>query len=386
MSQIDIDSFNPALHFLGIIQSALLDAAPRRCRLESGIEVYLIPAEQNYYTTHTDIESLQPLCLAPPHEISVQLLAAWPLDDFQDLHVGRVLVQRKRVSLRSRPLGELLWYASLCASRGRLLAGHDTKTPVRLNASPDFSQLYHEDSHKVLAQLMRSQSLTLPAIALQTALPLAQVIDFYNACSLQGLMSMESYEVFKPENYLLGLLAKAYADGQVRCCVLGESPPLYVVPAEDKYYTQASSVQLMTLCATPLAALEISVLADEGKEALVQVGRTKVRQKKPSPIPKTSARPLVELQFQTALQASQGRLLSGYSLTMRVKLKQWPDKSLLKDAVLNKEERYFFSLALFMSDKFASFSEITSITQVPLAKVIDFHNACAVIGLIETAL
>ncbi|MFZ2724997.1 MAG: hypothetical protein WAX77_01965 [Methylococcaceae bacterium] len=384
MSQVTTDTFNPALQFLGLIQQAIADGISRHCVIADGTEVYLVPSEQLYYTQQADIEALFLLCVASNTEISVTLIPNWQPENNEDIQAGRVLLQRKNLSLLSHPLTELLWYTTLCSSQGRLLAGHDLHTPVHLNALPDFSRLYHRDSDPLLATFMRENSMNLNTIAQTTSVPLTQVIDFYNASTLLGLSSIEPNDVFKPENYLLGLLEKGNIDKQSRCCVLAGQAPLFLVPTEGKYYTEANSSDLLKLCATPLSAMNISVVDNNAdKEEMVQVGRSRVRQKKQSVLPAVLGRPLAELHYQTALHASKGRLLLGYKANTQVKLKQWPDKSLLKDAMLNKEERYFFTLALFMTDKKASLEEIATATQVPLAKVIDFHNACAVIGLIE---
>jgi hypothetical protein len=376
-------TFNTSLHFLGLIQQAIADGINRHCTIANGDALYLVPSEQLYYSQASDIEALQALCDTPSSDISVTMLPAdWQLEQNQDIQAGRVLLQRKQSSFISKPLNELLWYCAIRGSQGLLLAGHDTQTPVSLNALPDFSRLYHRDSDLLLATFMRENTMNLTTVAQTTAVPLAQVIDFYNASTLLELTSQEPNDMFKPENYLLGLLETAQLDKQSRRLELTGLAPLFIAPTEGKYYTEASGDSLFKLCSTPLSSMDVSIVGEE-KEELVQVGRSWVKQKKKSSLPKMAGKPLSELQFHAALHGSKGRLLSGHTPHTKARLTQWPDKSLLKDAVLNKEDRYFLTLALFMTDKSVSLSDIATATQVSLAKVIDFHNACAVTGLIE---
>lgn len=380
-------NFNPAFHFPGLIQQAMADGVTRHCIRPGGPEVYLVPAEQTYYTVYPDIEALNALCLAAPSDLSVKLMPEWQPDKVLDVQVGRVLIQRKNAAaapeLIGRPLQELLWYAALCASNGQLLQGCYADMPVRLASNPDFSRLFHREYDPVLAAFMLKHTATLTAVAESTGIALARVFEFYNACAVLGWVVVDSANEFEPGNYLLGLLEKAGTDLQTRCCVLAGAAPLYLAPAEGKYYTEADSAGLAKLCAALLSELEVTIMDNGGEEEVVQIGRMRIRRKKGASLPKIPGRPLSELQFHAALYASQGRLFSGYNLNEPVRLKSWPDKALLKEAASTKEERYFFPLAAFMSTKAASLHDIAEATRLPLECVINFHNACAVAGLLE---
>jgi hypothetical protein len=222
------------------------------------------------------------------------------------------------------------------------------------------------------------------ALANLSGVPLPQVIDFHNACVILDLLEMESGNAFNPANHLLGLLEQANADQQIRCCKLPGQQPLYLIPSEGKYLTEADATALGKLCAASLSALEVTVVdTNSNEEEVVQIGRTRVRRKKQASLPNLPSHPLAELQFRAALYASQGRLLPGYQADKPVRLKAWPDKALLKDAATIKEERYIFQLAALMTSKSATLQDIAQITNLPLARVIDFHNACALMGLVD---
>jgi hypothetical protein len=287
------------------------------------------------------------------------------------------------------PLSELLWYASLCASNGQLLQGCHADTPVLLTSCPDFSQLFHREHEPVLAAFMLKESAILTTVADTTGIPLAQVFDFYNACSALGLISIGSSHAFDPEGYLLGLLKKAEADRKMLRCGLPGQAVLFIAPDTGNYYTELDSAGIATLCAALLSELEVSAVDNGGdNEEVVQIGRSWVRRKKEVSLPIMPGlpHPLSELRFRAALYASQGRLLPGYNLNAPVRLKSWPDKAMLKDSALIKAERYFFPLAAFMVGKVVSLPDIAEATHLPLARVIDFHNACAVAGLLEPSL
>lgn len=388
MNQTLEGHFNPAFHFLGLIQKAIADGVTRHCIHPACPEVYLAPAEHAYYAATPDIEALRALCLAEPFDLAVESTPDWRPGGDQDIKAGRMVIHRKNPASHpappSRPLDELLWYAALCASGGRMLEGYHAETPVRLTACPDFSRLYHEDHHALLAAALLEGGVPLTAVAETCGVPLAQVIDFHNACALLGLITVEQRDVFEPEKYLLGLIQKAEVDRKMWRCELPGQGFLILAPADGKYYSEADPTVIGKLCSARLSDMALSVVESGGdEEEIVQIGRARVRRKKPAALPPLPAHPLSELRFRAALYASQGRILSGYNVNAAVQLKSWPDKKLLIESASIKAERYFFPLAACMTAKADSLPAIAEATKLPLAQVIDFHNACALAGLLE---
>lgn len=382
-------TFNPAFHFLGLIQKAISDGITRRC-FYAGTEIFLVPAENTYYSAHSDIRTLEALCLAAPFDFNVEIMPGWRPAQTQTLQTGRMVLQQKAPAAESaliaHPLNELLWYAAICGSEGQLILGSHADIPVRLGAPIDLSLYFHTEHDTVLAAYMLDKSAALTTVSEVTGVPMAQVFSFYNACYVLGLIIAETDEnILDPANYLLGLLEKPESDQKIRRCVVAGQAPLFLVPDEGKYYTEADFEGVAKLCATPLAEQMVEIVERDGSggEEVVQVGRMKIRRKKEPLLPDVPGHPLSDLLFHAALYASQGRLLPGYNLNTPVRLKSWPDKALLKEAASVKDERYFFSLIAFMVTNSVSLTEIAKATNLPLEKVIDFHNACAVVGLLE---
>lgn len=377
-------TFNPSFHFLGLIQKAMADGVVRRCVLPGSSEVYLVPGENAYYTAAPTVEALEALCLAAPFDLTVEMLPDWQGNKGQEtVQVGRMWLRKQAPStpsnLSARPLPELLWYAALCASRGQLLQGCRSDDPVRLKRWPDFSVLPHRESFMALAGFMAEESADLMTVAEATGVAPEEVFDFYNACSMLGLI--ERGNVFEPQEYLLGLIQRSLADRRMRRCVLPGHPPLFIAPAEGLYYTAADIASVIALSSAMLIDLEVDIVESLGggddEEEVVQIGRMWVRRKKESSAPKMPARTLSELLFFAALGSSRGRLLAGSRLDAPIRLKRWPEAACLE------QDRRFFPLAAFMTANAAPPARIAELTRIPLARVIDFHNACTAIDLLE---
>jgi hypothetical protein len=261
------------------------------------------------------------------------------------------------------------------------MQGCHADNPVRLLASPDFSKLFHHGYEPKIAGFMIQNSADLITVCAKTGIDLPKVFDFYNACMIIGLIEQDN--IFNPAGYLPGLLEQANADRLARRCALPGGMPLIIAPKEGKYYTEMDAVGLGQLCSARLSELDVS-LVDNDNEAdeIVQIGRTRIRRKKEAPLPKGQGRPLSDLLFRSALYASQGRMLPNFLIDNPVRLKNQPDKDLLRESATIQAERYIFPLTAYMnSNKIASLPEIAKATHQPLAKVIDFYNACTVSGL-----
>jgi hypothetical protein len=231
---------------------------------------------------------------------------------------------------------------------------------------------------------MLENSAPLTAVADITGISLAQIIDFHNACAILDLIGMEQSNVLDPTKYLLGLIQKAEDDRQMWRCELAGQGFLIISPVDGKYYSEADPTVIGKLCSTPLSEMNVSIVDNNtDEEEFVQIGRSRVRRKKPAALPKLPGHPLSELSFRAALYASQGRLLAGYDANTTVHLKSWPDKKLLIESASIKAERYFFPLAAYMTTKAANLPDIAEATNLSLEQVIDFHNACALAGLLK---
>lgn len=374
--------FNPAVHFLGLLKKAVGDGIARRCAVAGGPQIVVAPKQMAYYSASVTAQDLRNLCLAEPFDLQVEALPNWTPEAKKEIQIGRMRLRAPTgdalAGLSPKPLGELLWLATLGVSKGRLLQGCRADDPVRLKHPPDFSVLPHQESHLRLAEFMCESSANLPAVARQTGVPLAEVYDFHNACAMLGLV--ERGNVFEPEDYFLGLIQKSLHDGLMRRCELPGLPPLFLAPKEHRYHNPADgAASLAAYYAANLDEMRVETvdgldLGTDGEET-IQIGRMTVRRKKEAA--RLNSGPLEELLWGAALNASHGRLLAGKRSGDVVRLRRWPDFSRLS------KDRRLLPLAAFMSVNAADLPTVARHTGAPLPQVIDFHNACATLDYLE---
>jgi len=377
--------FNPQFHFLGLIKKAIGDGIPRRCSVAGGVRVVIAPKQMTYYSAVADLEKLQPLCQAQPFDLQIETLPDWnPEVGKETIQVGRMFMRAQSDSVTAgmspSPLSSLLWYASLSVSNGRLLQGCRADELVRLKQSPDFTWLPHRESQLKLTHFMLESSADLLTVAKRTGVPLAQVFDFHNACVVLGLI--ERGNVLEPQEYFMGLIQQSLQDGQMRRCALPGLPPLFLVPHERRYYSQADAQALVPFYTANLNDIKVEVVNEldkgaEDEDEMIQIGRMMVRRKKEAQAVKLGFGPLEELLWHATLKVSRGRLLIGKRSADVVRLRRWPDFARLS------KDRFFLPLAAFMSVNAANLNVVARHTGAPLSQVIDFHNACAMLDFLE---
>lgn len=170
--------------------------------------------------------------------------------------------------------------------------------------------------------------------------------------------------VFVPETRLLGLI-QSIAEGKKNCRIaLPKGPEIYIFSEESVFFSQATIEGLLPLCVTECQFLEVDAIQQPSMMSeLVEQGYRKST--------------LIELIWFAALVGSQGRLLSECRLEEPVHLRQWPDFARLP------YYSEYQSLASRMTKEVATLSDLATSTETPLGQVIDFHNACTALKLIE---
>ncbi len=98
----------------------------------------------------------------------------------------------KKMALNSKPLNNLIWYAVVQISQGRMMQGHSSQDIIQLiqwpylgNDNPDYIKL---------TALLRKHPVSLESAAKKTGVTPARAVDFYNACYLIGLIKNEALE------------------------------------------------------------------------------------------------------------------------------------------------------------------------------------------------
>ncbi len=172
---------------------------------------------------------------------------------------------------------------------------------------------------------------------------------------------------FNPSYYLIGLLEQAVKTAQPKCLIGADQTPLYVLPQEQRCFTRPISKRLVLL---PKSIYALPLEKIKSIDLSVESLRSEVENQA------LSGYTLDTILWLTALHASHGRLIDNQSKQALVRLKQWPNFAILphQPAQMN--------LAAFMLKKTADLSEVAEKTQLPPATVIDFFNACKVLGLV----
>ncbi len=107
--------------------------------------------------------------------------------EFEVRPVNEDAAYRELSSDRCRPLGRLVYSASLFGSEGRLLLRADPADKLKLVDWPDFDAVPHLSEHRTIAKYMLVHSSNLAEIAAATGVSIDKVIDFCNACEATGL-------------------------------------------------------------------------------------------------------------------------------------------------------------------------------------------------------
>lgn len=175
-------------------------------------------------------------------------------------------------------------------------------------------------------------------------------------------------ECFEPAQYLLGLLQTTLQSNQAKRFNCGSLPPLYVLPSERRCFIAPINMGQVDIEQRMLYA----ALAEQVKSVNLSVEALRIEVEKN----KLRAYPAETLLWLAALHASHGRLLTGYKKEAGVRLKQWPNFIILPHYSVH------INLAAFMLKHTTDIFTIAGKTRLSLSTVIDFVNACKVIGLI----
>lgn len=184
------------------------------------------------------------------------------------------------------------------------------------------------------------------------------------------IAAQSNADYFEPAHSLMGLLQTAQQQQQaIQWQVSAQQPPLLFSPARQLCLTErlqltrlnAETVHLYN--AVPAAIQQTQIT----EAAIDQAHREHAWQ----------FYSLEMIEWLTALYASQGRLLSGHSLTQLVKLKQWPNLAILP------HQPHHIRIAAFMTRNNATLAQIAEQTGLALSVVVNFFNACQLQGLIE---
>jgi hypothetical protein len=171
--------------------------------------------------------------------------------------------------------------------------------------------------------------------------------------------------VFEPDHYLLGLLQETLKTGQPRRFSCGDLPPLYVLPAHQQCFMMPTDIkQLKLLCGVRASDIESISLSETGLFQAVQTQHLRMYR-------------METVLWFSALYASHGRLMTGYTKEMPISLKRWPNFTKLPYQSVHMD------LAALMIRRPIDLTTIAITKKVSLSTVVDFFNACVALGLVN---
>ncbi len=177
-----------------------------------------------------------------------------------------------------------------------------------------------------------------------------------------SMLSKNDNAIFQAEDYFLGIVQQSINTGKNYYCMGINDTVVYISPKDSNYY-----------CALAITDLEPLFFMAAKDIVVKKITAKKLKQETES----LQEKPLNDLLWYSTIIASQGRLMKNRQNNDVVHLKYWPDIS----QISGKE--HYLTIAAFMNNNAVNMSTIAKHTGQKLSDVIDFHNACHVLGLID---
>jgi len=172
---------------------------------------------------------------------------------------------------------------------------------------------------------------------------------------------------YKPEEYLVGLLKKILADGKPYTLQLAGTPALHVVPEDQMCYT----VDMDLSEPNPVQKVWFKSTANHFSKQPIDLSKLNLIRDD------FTSYDISAFLWLSTLQSSNGVLLAGHSLTNPIRLKEYPNFSILP------YDPFHLQMAAFMLKNTASIPRISANIRQPMPTVINFYNACAVLDLVN---
>jgi hypothetical protein len=175
--------FDREVNFTGILRDLAALGGYAEIKAINTPALLIAAAERRYAVSgQGKLQQLHPLFALRRDHVFVTFLEAGAFDD-----------RAKSETPEWRPLEQLLWYAAIHGSRGRLPKGHEDKNAtVTLKEWPAYAaDLPLFSDYLPIAAALHRHVVTLEKVAQITGASLAQVADFCNACESLGLLSWE---------------------------------------------------------------------------------------------------------------------------------------------------------------------------------------------------
>lgn len=198
-----------------------------------------------------------------------------------------------------------------------------------------------------------------------------------------------SDEPYHPENHIQGIIQEARADGISRVLSLSDNKQasLYILPGENACYIFEDIEKSIPLCISRRESIQVTQIADQ--DLLREVGyiSLSLRLSRYTPganeeliqamNPRKAKRfTLDELTWFATLVNSKGRLLAGSSHEDCVIVRHWPEITRLT------YYQEYLDISKWMSLQAVRLVDIAAQNNLSVRQMVDFHNACALLGLV----
>lgn len=169
-------------------------------------------------------------------------------------------------------------------------------------------------------------------------------------------------DLFLLEHYFLSIIQKSLKLGHIYHCRFENGIDIFLLPQQNCYFCDIEIKDLSLLFLTHPKDIILTKLNEKELKKQVKGLKTKA---------------LNDLLWHSAISVSQGRFMKNYHPEQLVSLKYWPDISQISP------HQSYLKIAPFMSNNKENIANISQKTQQKLADVLDFHNACNILGLVD---
>lgn len=205
--------------------------------------------------------------------------------------------------------------------------------------------------------------------------------------SLAGFSASDEY--YDPKDYIHGILKEALVDGIGRVCSVPEAPDiqLYILPKERACYILDDIEKSIPICTAKKERIQVTKISDE--ELLKKVGYVTLSSRLSSYTSGLAGDLLEKISFRKAKQYSvkefiwfaalvnsKGRMLAGCTYDEHTLVRHWPEFTRLP------YYHDYLETSKRMSVQALRLTDVAAQTKRSMRQIIDFHNACTLLGLI----
>ncbi|MDQ7091956.1 MAG: hypothetical protein Q9M50_15205 [Methylococcales bacterium] len=170
------------------------------------------------------------------------------------------------------------------------------------------------------------------------------------------------YECFVPKDYFLGIIQKCIQTGEIYHCQTTCNIDIFLYPQQKSYFCQLKISELTRLFLMSPEDIDVKIISETIlNQSVKKIGRM----------------PLNDLLWYSTIIPSQGRLMENHKNNNIVNLKFWPDISYITTS------KNYLAITSFMNRNAVDLNKIADHTEKKLTDVINFHNACDMLGLID---